>query len=282
MTYSIVGADTRTLEVGGAGTSCLSGDDVYVIYGGVPGHGVVHAQAYYSLDGRARAKQLLAAGDVPSQIVSALTDPTFDAEATIRQYGLIDVQGRSAAYTGSGTTAYAGDRGGKVGDLAYSVQGNILTSSKVLEQAARAFEADGCDLGERLMNALEAGARGGEGDSRCTARGIPSDSAFLQVERPGGVAGDYLALRVQSSGNDDPLPELRAKLTAWRATHACPAVAQGAPAAASAEPQAGCDCHGAGAGASPDVAGVWLLCGLLVVAWRRQRATRDLCPVVAP
>ncbi len=40
MTYSIVGADTTAREVGGAGTSCLTGDDVYVIYGGVPGHGV--------------------------------------------------------------------------------------------------------------------------------------------------------------------------------------------------------------------------------------------------
>jgi uncharacterized Ntn-hydrolase superfamily protein len=281
MTYSIVGADTRALEVGGAGTSCLNGDDVYVIYGGVPDHGVVHAQAYYSLDGRTRGKQLLAAGDAPSQILTALTDPAFDREVTIRQYGIVDLQGQSAAYTGSGTTAYAGHLQGHVGSFAYSVQGNILTSSKVLDQAAEAFEQDGCDLAERLMNALEAGAHGAQGDSRCTARGIPSDSAFLQVERPGGVAGDYLSLRVPSSGQDSPLPELRAKLDAWRVTHPCPEpVALARPAGVSDQDRAGCDCDSSRAG--PSDAGAWLFCGLLIVAWRRQRASRNLRPIVTP
>jgi uncharacterized Ntn-hydrolase superfamily protein len=273
MTYSIVAADTQSLEVGGAGTSCLTGDDVYVIYGGVPGRGVVHAQAYYSLDGRTLGKQLLAAGKTPSQIVAALTDAALDSEVTIRQYGVIDVLGSSAGYTGRDTMAYASDRQGKAGSFAYSVQGNILTSAKVLEQAATAFEASGCDLAEHLMNALEAGARGGEGDKRCTARGIPSDSAFLQVERPDGVAGDYLSLRVRSSGSDSPLPELRALLTSWRAEHPCPA-----PASTALDQPSGCGCNTARADFGD--ASAYLLCGLLVVAWRRQRAARDLRPIV--
>ena len=85
MTYSIVGADTKTHEVGGAGTSCLTGDDVYVIYRGVPGHGVVHAQAYYSLAARDRAAELLGAGDSPVDVLDALTLPTFDNNIAIRQ-----------------------------------------------------------------------------------------------------------------------------------------------------------------------------------------------------
>jgi MYXO-CTERM domain-containing protein len=52
--------------------------------------------------------------------------------------------------------------------------------------------------------------------------GIPSDSAFLQVDRPGEPAGDYLSLRVPTSGDENPLLELREEYEAWRATHPCP------------------------------------------------------------
>ncbi len=277
MTYSIVGADTATREVGGAGTSCLTGDDVYVIYRGVPGHGVVHAQAYYSLDGRDRAAEMLGLGDAPADIVAMITDTSFDRNAAIRQYGIVDVHGNTAGYTGTGTMAYASDRQGKVGHFAYSVQGNILTSAKVLEHAANAFEGGGCDLAERLLSALEAGARGGEGDSRCTGHGIPSDSAFLQVESASTAEGAYLSLHVESSGDENPLPLLRAQLDAWRVQHPCP-VATTAKASTKSDPS--CSCNGAGA--PPDDATAWLLGGLLVVAGWRQRAARQLRPIQAP
>jgi len=270
MTYSIVAADTRAREVGGAGTSCLEGQDVYVIYDAVPGRGVVHAQAYYSVAGRRRAAELLAEGAAPSDIVRSITLSSFDSNAQIRQYGLVDAQGRSAAFTGSGTTSYAADRQGQVDQFAYSVQGNILTSDLVLSQAAGAFESGGCDLAERLMNALEAGARGGEGDSRCTPSGIPSDSAFLQVESPDLERGQYLSLRVETSGKASPLPLLRQKLDAWRLEHPCPA-----PPGSSANEE-GCGCA-----LYRDVGGsaAWLLGGLLVVAWLRKRAARQLRPI---
>lgn len=272
MTYSIVAADMATREAGGAGTSCLEGQDVYVIYQAAPGHGVVHAQAYYNAAGRRRAAELLMAGESPSQILASITGPEFDEQAEIRQYGIVDVLGRSAGFTGAGATAYAADRQGHVGTFAYSVQGNILTSERVLSQAASAFEVEGCDLAERLMRALEAGADGGEGDSRCTASGIPSDSAFLQVEKPDGTAG-YLSLRVESSGRDNPLPQLRQKLDAWRASHPCPVASTSDSAAA----DAGCSCA---LPREPDHAGAWLFCGLAVVAWWRQRASRQLRPIL--
>ncbi len=277
MTYSIVGADTTTREVGGAGTSCLTGDDVFVIYRGVPEHGVVHAQAYYSLDARDRAAELLGLGDAPADIVAIITDAAFDRNAAIRQYGVVDVHGNAAGFTGTGTMPYASDHHGKLGHFTYSVQGNILTSAKVLEHAASAFETGGCDLAERLMSALEAGARGGEGDSRCTAQGIPSDSAFLQVESPGAAEGAYLSLHVESSGDENPLPRLRAQLDAWRVLHPCP-VTTTAKAASQGEP--GCSCGSAGA--QPTDPSGWLLGGLLIVAGWRQRATRQLRPIQAP
>jgi uncharacterized Ntn-hydrolase superfamily protein len=222
-TYSIAAADTRTRQTGGAGTSCLHGDDVYVIYGAVPGVGTVHAQAVFNQDARDAGVRLLSGGAAPSDVIAAITSPAFDAYASLRQYGVVDVTGRSAGFTGTDDHEYAGDHQGKTGSLVYSVQGNFLTSRAVIDQASVAFEASGCDLPERLLHALEAGADGGEGDARCTPTGLPSDSAFLEVELPDAEPGGYLELRVPSSGDQSPLPELHAAFDAWRADHPCSA-----------------------------------------------------------
>jgi uncharacterized Ntn-hydrolase superfamily protein len=155
------------------------------------------------------------------------------------------------------------------------VQGNILTSAAVLEQAGTAFEAGGCDLAERLVHGLLAGALNGEGDSRCTPTGIPSDSAFLQVERRGGSEGDYLSLRVESSGKASPLPLLEQKLAEWRSAHPCPEVAMPTRASEAAESD-GCDCQ-LGVRSSGDCYLAGLLLGLLVFR-RTLRATRQLRP----
>jgi uncharacterized Ntn-hydrolase superfamily protein len=263
--------------MGGAGTSCLNGDDVYVIYRAVPGRGVVHAQAYYFAKGRDRAAELLDDGTPPTDIIKQITLPSFDDNVVLRQYGIVDLSGRTAGFTGSSTTPFARDRQGVAGTFAYSVQGNILTSGKVLDHAASAFEQMGCDLPERLMNALEAGARGDEGDSRCTGKGIPADSAFLQVESPTGAAGSYLSLRVQTSGEQNPLPLLRSKLDAWRMQHPCQMLTPIEVTANDTEAGdgGGCSCRAVAANSSGALG--WLFGGLLVVAWRR-RAARHVRP----
>jgi MYXO-CTERM domain-containing protein len=290
LTYSIVAVDTRTAEVGGAGTSCLDGGDVFVIYRGVPGLGVVHAQARYDADVRDEAARLLRSGQSAPQTLAAVTLPSFDANLAVRQYGIVDVSGSAVAFTGAGTMPYAADRHGVVQGFAYSVQGNILTSARVLDQAAAAFESAGCDLPERLLQGLLAGAHNGQGDSRCTPAGIPSDSAFLQVERPAGNEGDYLALRVESSGGDDPLPLLQAQLAAWRAQHPCPtsptssagaAGEAGQAASGSGDPGRDADC-GCRVTSGVDGAVTWALLGALLVIARRRRATRELRPALLP
>jgi uncharacterized Ntn-hydrolase superfamily protein len=145
--------------------------------------------------------------------------------ASTRQYGIVDLAGRAAGYSGGMTLAYAEDRQGTLGPITYSVQGNILTSAAVLDQAVAALP-DGCDLPDRLMRALEAGAANGEGDTRCTPDGIPADSAFLQVDREGEPAGTYLVLDVTDTAPESPVALLRAEYDAWRATHPCPAPIQ--------------------------------------------------------
>lgn|GEM_PF-2306364 len=221
-TYSIAATDSQTQEVGGAITSCVGSLDVGIVYGSLPGVGVIHAQAQLDQRGRAktRAIELLEEGIDPSEIIAEISRRDFDQAFASRQYGIVDLSGRAAGFTGEQAQAYKNDQQSKVGTFTYSVQGNILTSQAVLDQAAEAFQEPACDLAERLMRALEAGADHGEGDSRCTGAGIPSDSAFIQVDRP-GQSEPYLQLSIAGTRPDNPLPQLREMFDAWRATHPC-------------------------------------------------------------
>jgi uncharacterized Ntn-hydrolase superfamily protein len=229
-TYSIMGTDTRTRQVGGAGTSCVGGLDVHVLYGSAPGFGVVAAQA--SLDsqfrGRNEAIAELKQGISPDQIIQTITTTQIDPSPQSRQYGIVDLQGRAAGFTGSNTLSFADDRQGTSGTYTYSVQGNILTSGAVLDHAAAAFTTQGCDLADKLMLALEAGAQNGEGDSRCTTRyGTPSDSAFIEVDLEQGTAGSYLLLSNSGTAPQNPIELLRAEYDDWRQSHPCPSAGTG-------------------------------------------------------
>jgi uncharacterized Ntn-hydrolase superfamily protein len=233
-TYSIAATDGSTQQVGGAVTSCVGSLDLASVYGSVPGRGVVHAQAQLDtrLVGKTRAIELIGQGADPRDIIAQITAMTLDRSFESRQYGVVDIQGRAAGFTGARAQAYKHDQQARVGSFAYSVQGNILTSQRVLDQAAAGFEANGCDLADRLMAALEAGGRNGEGDSRCTGEGIPSDAAFISVDLPGETAGTYLKLSVSDTAPQNPLPKLRALFDTWRKSHPCMASVVDAGAAA--------------------------------------------------
>jgi len=222
-TYSIVATDTVTKQSGIAATSCLIGSgDVAMVAGIAPGKGALAAQALLNSDARNEGTALLVNGATASEVLARITAPDFDTNADLRQYGIADVGGRTAAYTGARTDASAGDRQGAIGAFVYSAQGNFLTSVGVVERAADAFEGSGCDLAERLLLALEAGALQGEGDRRCTAKGIPSDSAYLGVYDSNPIHVALVEIHVPSVSGKNPLPELRAQFDAWRAEHACP------------------------------------------------------------
>lgn len=220
-TYSICAVDQARQQVGGAGTSCVGNLDVAVIYGAVAGVGVVHAQARLFERGRDRAVQRLQEGQSPAQIISELSQRNFDRDFGTRQYGVVTLSGDFEGFTGDGTGAWAGHRGGQVDSYVYAAQGNLLTGAPVVDRTALAFEAGGCDLADRLMLALEAGRQAGEGDARCTPRGVPSDSAFIRVDRSDGQRA--LGLSVTGTGNQDPVTLLRAQYDQWRMSNPCPA-----------------------------------------------------------
>jgi len=220
-TYSIVAADGASGQVGGAVTSCVGAQGVGVVYRPSVGHGGVNAQATASASGRDQAVLLLGMNVAPADIISMITASAFDPNAATRQYGVVDLMGRSAGFTGTGAQSYKEDRQGTAGSYTYSVQGNILTSKNVIDHAETAFRTTGCDLADKLMLALEAGATGGEGDSRCTPNGIPSDAASVEVDRGGETAGSFLKLSVAGTGRTSAVVQIRAMFDSWRAAHPC-------------------------------------------------------------
>src|SRR5919108_600325 len=143
---------------------------------------------------------LLARGLEPQAAIErALAD---DERGETRQLGVVDAQGRTAAFTGSECNEWAGHATGR----GYAAQGNILAGERVVTEMARAFEDTGGALAERLVAALEAAQAAG-GDRR------GQQSAALVVERPGGIPASregidrIVDLRVDD--HKEPIRELR-------------------------------------------------------------------------
>jgi uncharacterized protein (TIGR03382 family) len=267
-TYSITAADLEAEEVGGAGASCVP-YEVVRIYGVAKGRGAVNAQAYFDDEALALAVELLASGADPASILDEITDPEAHPVAPKMQWGIVDVSGRSARATGPEAGAYAADDGGTAEDgrFAFTVQGNILTSSRVIEQARGGFLAEGCDLADRLVRGLEAAGAQGEGDSRCTDEGRPAKSAYVDVTGPEGAR---LHISIPDVSPADPIPLLRAAYDAWRTEHPCPAE-EISPEASPEAPEAsgGCSTGSANPGG---FGGLLVLLAGWSAARRRRRA----------
>jgi len=218
-TWSVVATDAATSQVGGAGTSCVGTFNVGIIFAAAPGIGAVHAQAAVSTRGRDRAAEILAKGGTPDDAITEISSEAFDTSAAARQYGVVDVFGNAAAFTGGDNGDWAGDLQGTDGTYTFSAQGNILTNAEVVTRTHAAFSnVGGCDLAERLIVSLAAGSVPSEGDSRCTPE-LPSDSAFIRVLDASGEV--YLDLSVVDTAPDDPLVLLRAAFDDWRVDNPC-------------------------------------------------------------
>lgn len=124
------------------------------------GIGAVSTQAWVNPYLAFEALRLLSAGaSAQSALDQALSG---DAAASVRQIGMVDAMGNSAAWSGPDCTQWFGHFCGP----GYAIQGNMLTGAEVLKAMEAAFrESEVCELGERLMLALEAGQRAG-GDKR--------------------------------------------------------------------------------------------------------------------
>ena len=203
-TYSILGYDPETGEVGGAVQS-----RVFSVGNGVlwaeAGVGIVTTQAIVDVSYGPQGLALLRAGLTPAAAVKAIweSDPDPKPEDWTkqgRQFAVMDADGNYAAFTGPKASAWAGHRGGKF----CTAQGNILAGPDVVNRMVEAFEKAEGHLSLRLMAALEAGQAAG-GDKR----GMQS-AAMLVVKEDGGVWLNHdVVLRLQVDDHAEPLTELR-------------------------------------------------------------------------
>ena len=227
-TWSIVAVDPDTREVGVALASCIYSDEFRIEHVAelVPGTGALVAQALANQEARSAIADAITRGESPAAALSAATAPGADERlgidlSRLRQYGAVTFEAGPVSYTGVWNGDWAGARAGS----GVSVQGNILRGPAVVEDALATFEKDaGPCLAERLVAALEAGARAG-GDRRCVPE-LGSLTAFVTVAQPGDARGEP-SLRLLRSRPDEPTT------TAWselrRRFRPEPGTAEGSP-----------------------------------------------------
>ena len=199
-TYSIVAFDPKTGDLGVAVQSKFFGVGTVVPWA-KSGVGAIATQSAANIIYGADGLRLLTEGRSPGEAIELLTQK--DAAAASRQCGIVDAQGRSAAFTGEGCFAFASHRTAKN----VSVQGNILAGPGVLDAMLDAFYAaqkiEGSELADWLVAAIQAGEDAG-GDRR----GRQSAAMLVVRDKAGyGGAGDrYIDLRVDD--HRDPTHEL--------------------------------------------------------------------------
>ncbi|HVS31141.1 MAG TPA: DUF1028 domain-containing protein [Thermoanaerobaculia bacterium] len=203
-TFSILGYDPKTGEVGGAVQS-----RVFAVGNGVlwaeAGVGVVATQAIVDVSYGRQGLDLLRAGLTPAAAVKAIweSDPDPRPEDWTkqgRQFAIMDARGNYTAFTGPKASAWAGHKGGQF----CTAQGNILAGEKVVADMVEAFEKTTGHLSFRLMAALDAAQAAG-GDKR----GMQS-AAMLIVKKGGGVwLNNDTVLRLHVDDDPAPLTELR-------------------------------------------------------------------------
>lgn len=250
-TWSIVAVDQSRGSAVIASATCVSPAsfrlfpakglmDVQAIV--VPGKGVAAAQAAADMTRKSQDRIFVEIdrGTAPQQILDILKS---DPEVDYRQFGIVDLQGRAAGFSGSKTSPASLDRQGQVPGTGvfYAIQGNILASDEVVVAAEAALKAATGALADRVMAAMEAAdARGGDQRCSCTTYPRPAMACetktsqvayILRAEatdpRAGGVNDGrysmYISVTnedIQPAENANPVRTLRLRYDAWKKAHA--------------------------------------------------------------
>lgn len=193
-TFSIVAYDPSRKEWGVAVQSKFLAAAAVVSWAEA-GAGAVATQSYANLAYGPDGLYMMKRGTSAKETIASLTEA--DEKRATRQIGVVDRNGRAAAYTGSECHDWAGH---VVGD-GFACQGNILIPGTVEAMAAEFERVRGGDgeLADWMVAALATGqAAGGDKRGRQAA-------GVLVVCENGGYGGRtdrYLDLRV----DDDPNP----------------------------------------------------------------------------
>ncbi|WP_411966388.1 DUF1028 domain-containing protein [Haloferax sp. YSMS24] len=195
-TFSIAARDPDTSTFGAAvttGTVAVGATCPYV-----SATAAVVTQSYTNTN---HGRDAVARTDEGERLDDVL-DERFSADENA-DYRQVHGVGRDSefTFTGDECVAWAGHR---VGDD-YTVGGNMLAGSDVVDATAEAYESTDGDMAERLVSALEAGESAGGDD-----RGEMSAAILVHAPDP----EFYHNLRVDLSA--DPVSDLRALLTEAR------------------------------------------------------------------
>lgn len=247
--WSVVAVDQSTGTVVIASAACVAQSsfalfpakglmDLQAIV--VPGKGVASAQAATDVT-RANQDRIFVEidkGTDPQQIIELLKG---DKAIDNRQFGIVDLQGRAAGFTGSRASPTALDRHGQVSGagIVYSIQGNLLASDEVVRAAEAALRSSAGTIADRVMAAMEAADAKG-GDKRCSCDTPPRprtcDTKTSQVAyilraeaadgRGPGVNDGKYAMYVSVTNDDitpaenaNPVRTLRLRYDAWKKAH---------------------------------------------------------------
>ncbi len=195
MTYSIIGRDSASGEIGIAVQSKFPGVGSIVAHGRA-GSGCITTQAFADPEHGRRGLELLALGASAEETMAILLrgDPCHAQ----RQIAVVAVDGPPCAHTGDEVASWDGWAGASVGRQCVA-SGNTLAGEQVLKAMVDSFERTAGELSERLIAALAAGRdAGGE------LRG--QQSAALLVVKPGGGYGGRNGRHVDVSIYDHPQP----------------------------------------------------------------------------
>jgi len=246
-TWSVVAVDRKTGTVVIASATCVPQDgfagfratslmDIQAVV--VPGRGGAAAQASVDLSRKNQELifQEIRKGTPPVTIIALLKQ---DPGVELRQFGIVDVAGRSAGYSGTKNIATSLDVQGEVSgqSIVFSIQGNILAGEDVVRAAATAFMATSGNLTDRVMAAMEAADRKG-GDRRCNCDTPPQPAApcdaktahvayMLRADRTdrNGVSYNdgpyamYISVTdkdIQPGESANPVRTLRLRYDAWK------------------------------------------------------------------
>ena len=196
MTFSIVACDLEEQAWGVAVASKFPAVGAVVpwVQAAV---GAVATQSFANTSFGPRGLALMATGLSAREALDRLLEDDPDRE--LRQVGLVDAQGGSATFSGSGCFAWAGG----VSGTGYAIQGNILAGAEVVSVMEGTFLRTQGNLPTRLHAALLAGDRAG-GDKR------GRQSAAIYVAKPKAGYGGYLDrwLDYRVDDHEDPVPRL--------------------------------------------------------------------------
>ena len=203
-TFSIIARDPATGELGGGFQSkAFAGGNRIV--DGKGGLAVIAHQAVSDPMYGVIGLELLGAGLPPQEALDMMVQG--DEGRNRRQVAILDMQGRTASWTGPGCDDWKGHHCG----TNYCVQGNTLTGPEVVAAMWHSFESSSGPLAERMLAALDAAQQAG-GD----ARGVQSAALWIFKPRTGAAGFSDRAIDIRVDDHKQPLAELRRLLNIAR------------------------------------------------------------------